>query len=57
VRNLSDGRVEAVFEGEDLAVDQMTVWCRIGPPAAAVCDVATTVEPYTGDFRGFNIRY
>ncbi|HQL01434.1 MAG TPA: acylphosphatase [Smithellaceae bacterium] len=57
VRNLPDGRVEAVFEGEDAAVDKMTLWCKTGPPAAHVEDVAAAVEPYTGDFRNFNIRY
>jgi len=32
VRNLPDGRVETVFEGEKERVDTMIEWCRQGPP-------------------------
>lgn len=42
VRNLSDGRVEAVFMGAGAAVDSMLAACRQGPPAARV--TAVTVE-------------
>ena len=31
-RNLRDGRVEAVFEGEAPAVEAMVAWCRVGSP-------------------------
>ena len=44
VRNLSDGRVEAVFEGSPAAVEAMLAWCRIGPPHARVVDVEVQVE-------------
>lgn len=46
VRNLLDGRVEAVFEGEEGAVAAMTGWCRRGPAGARVDRVDTeTQEP------------
>jgi acylphosphatase len=57
VRNTADGRVEAVFEGEDENVDKMIAWCHIGPPAARVEKVLTEEEPYTGSFRDFSIKY
>ena len=57
VRNMADGRVEAVFEGEDSNVDKMLVWCNIGPPAARVEKVLTEEEPYTGSFSDFGIKY
>jgi acylphosphatase len=57
VRNMADGRVEAVFEGEDANVDKMLAWCHIGPPAARVEEVLTEEEPYTGEFRDFSIKY
>ena len=57
VRNMVDGRVEAVFEGDDANVDKMLAWCHIGPPAARVEEVLTEEEPYTGEFRNFNIKY
>ncbi len=55
VRNMEDGRVEALFEGEESAVDQMITWCHKGPPAARVDRVDCIEEPYTGSFRGFKI--
>ena len=45
VRNTADGRVEAVFEGEDENVNKMLAWCHIGPPTARVEDVTVKVEP------------
>lgn len=45
VRNLLDGRVEAVFHGPADRVDRMIQACRAGPPAAHVTGV--TVEPWS----------
>jgi acylphosphatase len=39
VRNLRGGEVEAVFEGEDAAVEEMVAWCRRGPPLAQVTEL------------------
>jgi len=55
VRNLSDGRVEAVFEGPATSVDALVEWCRTGPPHARVSGVEVTDEPVEGDSR-FVIR-
>ncbi|MEN6359724.1 MAG: acylphosphatase [Smithella sp.] len=57
VRNMDDGRVEALLEGEDAAVDQMVVWCKTGPPAARVDDIDIIEKPYMGNLRSFNISY
>lgn len=57
VRNMPDRRVEAVFEGEDKAVDQMLIWCYSGPPLARVDDVIIEDEPYTGKLEGFRVIY
>jgi acylphosphatase len=54
VRNLPDGRVEAVFEGSPADVDALVAWCRRGPRSAAVRDVRVTDEPPTGR-PGFTI--
>lgn len=48
VRNLSDGRVEAVFEGDDAAVDAMIEWCREGPRWARVEAVDVREESPAG---------
>jgi len=57
VRNLPDGRVEAVFEGEDTNVDKMLAWCHHGPPAARVQEVIADEEKYISEFRNFSIKY
>lgn len=57
VRNIADGRVEAVFEGEDANVDKMLDWCHIGPPAARVEDVLSKEESYSGECLEFMIKY
>jgi acylphosphatase len=55
VRNLDDGRVEAVFEGDRDAVAGLVRWCAEGPEKAAVRDVQSVEETPTGE-RGFTIR-
>ncbi|MFC4407676.1 acylphosphatase [Haloarchaeobius iranensis] len=55
VRNLDDGRVEAVFEGPEDAVAAMVEWCHEGSPAADVEDVAAEYEAPQGE-EGFHIR-
>lgn len=57
VRNLDDGRVEALFEGDDLSADQMLSWCHSGPPHARVESVESGEEPFAGNLTGFTIRY
>ncbi len=56
VRNLADGRVEAVFEGEEENVEKMAQWCRKGPEYARVNYVEVISEPYKGEFGGFLLR-
>ncbi|MDP2725045.1 MAG: acylphosphatase [Syntrophales bacterium] len=57
VKNLPDGRVEAVVEGAENNMAAMLDWCRQGPPYAAVRQVEVTEEPYSGDYRDFSIRH
>jgi len=56
VRNMSDGRVEAVFEGDKEKVDEIVEYCHYGPPAAEVSSVKVIKEEYTGVYTGFSIR-
>lgn len=57
VRNTSDGRVEAVFEGKESLIEQMLDWCHEGPPLAKVKTVDLSKEPATHEFNTFSIRY
>ena len=57
VKNLYDGRVEAVFEGERPLVEQAISECKQGPPGAYVDDVDVGWETYSGKEYGFGIKY
>jgi len=56
VRNLRDGRVEALLEGDAAAVRRVLGWCRHGPPGARVSGVEVEWEPYSGAFAEFAIE-
>ena len=56
VRNVRDGSVECLLEGERDTVEALIRWCHQGPPGARVQKVVTSWEEYTGDVRGFSIR-
>ncbi|SIR12097.1 acylphosphatase [Haladaptatus litoreus] len=55
VQNLSDGRVEAVFEGPESVVNEMVKWCHTGSPAANVDNVEVECGEPEGE-DGFRIR-
>jgi len=57
VRNMPDGRVEAVFEGEKGDVEKLIEFCRRGPPGAKVTNVQVFWEDHTEEFKDFKIRY
>lgn len=54
VRNLPDGRVEAIFQGKKDKVDQILQWCHHGSAAAVVETVSVEWEPVT-EMEGFEI--
>jgi acylphosphatase len=55
VRNLPDGRVEALFEGEEEALQKMIAWCHRGPSGARVERVEVEWDEYRGEFEDFII--
>ena len=55
VRNLSDGRVETVLEGEKDNVGRVVEYCRRGPPGAYVRDLEVKWAEWRGEFTGFKI--
>ena len=54
VRNLDDGRVEIVVEGDEEAVTRFERAIRQGPASARVDDVMVDLGPATG--RAFDFR-
>lgn len=57
VRNLLDGRVEAVFEGEQAAVKQAVNWCHQGERPARVDHVEVEYGEPSGAFQDFRITW
>jgi acylphosphatase len=57
VRNLPDGRVEALFEGEKEDVEKALDFCRKGPPGARVQSLDLKWEDWKGEFQGFRVAY
>jgi acylphosphatase len=55
VRNVMDGRVEAVFEGEEENVRAAIEWCATRQPYADVRAKEVEFLEYTGEFRSFSI--
>jgi acylphosphatase len=56
VRNLSDGTVEVVAEGEDDRLKEFIQWAQRGPSAARVDRVETRWRGYSGEFTDFRIE-
>ena len=57
VRNLKDGRVEALIEGDDLSVNSLVEWAHGGPANARVEDVEIKNEKFKGEFSKFEVLY
>lgn len=57
VRNLADGRVEALFEGEPALVDEAIKWCHKGSPLARVSKVEVHDLEGGPEFSSFEITH
>jgi acylphosphatase len=57
VKNLPDGNVEAVFEGEDNSLKEIILFCKKGPIGSKVEDVIIKNEKFIGEFKDFKIIY
>jgi acylphosphatase len=57
VRNLPDGRVEVVFEGNKEEVEKMIEFCKSGPPNAYIGNVNVIWEDFKDESKKFEIRY
>jgi acylphosphatase len=55
VRNLPDGRVQAVVEGPRTKVEKLVSRLRVGPPHAVVTDLSVTWKGATGEAFGFTV--
>ena len=56
IRNLPDGRVEAIFEGEKDKVKEIIEWLKKGPMFAKIDDISVNFEDYKAEFNDFIIK-
>jgi acylphosphatase len=56
VRNLPDGAVEIVAEGDRRKLEELIAWCRRGPPAAKVEEVGIRWLAADGSFDSFRVK-
>ena len=57
VKNLKDGRVEAVLEGDTEKIDRLIEWAHGGPANARVEDVEIRNEKFVAEFSKFDVLY
>ncbi len=57
VRNLPDGRVEFMAEGQRGMLDSFIKDINRGPVAARVTNLELTWDKFTGEFNNFRIRF
>ena len=57
VRNLDDGRVEIVAQGETQDIDNLAHWCKTGPANSRVDEFELSEENVTDEFETFEVRY
>jgi acylphosphatase len=55
VRNLTDGRVEAILQGEQQQIERLIALCEKGPFLAEVGDISITREPIKETYEGFSL--
>jgi acylphosphatase len=57
VKNTKDGKVEAVFEGDEEKIQEMLIWCHRGPPSAEVTNLKIEKKKPSNGFDRFSIEY
>ena len=57
VRNLPDGAVEILAEGERRQLEKLLGYLKLGPSVARVDEVVTSWSEYTGNYSGFSVRH
>jgi acylphosphatase len=57
VKNLKDGRVEAILEGDEEKINRIIEWAHGGPANARVEDVEIQNEKFIGEFSNFDVLY
>lgn len=56
VKNLPNGDVEALVQGDEASVQNMEAWLKKGPQLAQVTHIVVTDTVFAADLSGFSIR-
>jgi acylphosphatase len=57
VKNLADGSVAAVVEGDRSGIEALIEELKVGPQSARVSDVRVNWGPFTGEFDSFDVAW
>ena len=57
VRNIRDGRVEAIAEGDKDKIEELISRLNEGPPSSQVDKVDVTWEEHKGEFKDFRVAF
>jgi len=57
IRNTEDGKVEAVFQGDENNIQRMIELCRHGPSSSHVKDIKIVESDENKIYDDFSIRY
>ena len=57
VRNLPDGKVEIMAEGDKDKIDGLVEFLKKGPERARVDDLKVENQDYKDEFKDFSVRY
>jgi len=57
VKNLDDGRVEVVAEGDSKKLEELKKLLKKGPYGSKVEDMEITTEKYENEFKDFGVHF
>ena len=57
VRNLDDGRVEVLLEGDSESINTVVEWSNIGPANARVDEIKIKTKQFKNEFLSFEVLY
>jgi len=57
VKNLPNGKVEAVFEGKEENINEILKFCKKGPSGAKIKKIEVKEEKVSNEFSSFEVRY
>ena len=57
IKNLENGQVEIILEGDEKNVNSVVDWCRHGPANSRVDEIEINNQKFSNQFLEFEVRY